>query len=91
MHDKTETLRVFIEAYMFSVCLHPVNIFRYLVVPNLVSAAVSHGCTMIHPGYGFLSENATFVDICRDHGLNFIGPNVCGLFMVTTRIVLPDC
>lgn len=47
----------------------------YLVVPNLVSAAVSHGCTMIHPGYGFLSENATFVDICRDHGLNFIGPN----------------
>ncbi|MCO5614837.1 hypothetical protein L7F22_069121 [Adiantum nelumboides] len=47
----------------------------YLVIPNIVSAAVSHGCTMLHPGYGFLSENATFVDICRDHGLNFIGPN----------------
>ena len=31
---------------------------------------------MLHPGYGFLSENATFVDICRDHGINFIGPNV---------------
>ncbi|KAH7283347.1 hypothetical protein KP509_34G002700 [Ceratopteris richardii] len=47
----------------------------YLVIPNIVTAAVSHGCTMLHPGYGFLSENATFVDICRDHGINFIGPN----------------
>nr|BBG67103.1 acetyl-CoA carboxylase biotin carboxylase subunit [Gnetum ula] len=47
----------------------------YLVIPNIVSAAVSRGCTMLHPGYGFLSENATFVDICKDHGINFIGPN----------------
>lgn len=49
---------------------------RYLKVPNIVSAAVTRGCTMLHPGYGFLSENATFVDICKDHGINFIGPNV---------------
>lgn len=47
----------------------------YLNVPNIVSSAISHGCTMLHPGYGFLAENATFVDICKDHGLNFIGPN----------------
>lgn len=47
----------------------------YLQVPNIVSAAVTRGCTMLHPGYGFLSENATFVDICKDHGINFIGPN----------------
>jgi len=47
----------------------------YLNIPNIVAAALSHGCTMLHPGYGFLAENATFVDICRDHGLNFIGPN----------------
>ncbi|GBG63914.1 hypothetical protein CBR_g39919 [Chara braunii] len=46
----------------------------YLNIPNIVAAAISHGCTMVHPGYGFLSENATFVDICNDHGLNFIGP-----------------
>ncbi|KAF3780766.1 Biotin carboxylase 1 [Nymphaea thermarum] len=47
----------------------------YLYIPNVLSAAVSRDCTMLHPGYGFLAENATFVDICREHGLNFIGPN----------------
>lgn len=46
----------------------------YLNIPNIVAAAVSHNCTMLHPGYGFLAENATFVEICGDHGLNFIGP-----------------
>ena len=47
-------------------------------IPNIVAAAVSHNCTMLHPGYGFLAENATFVEICGDHGLNFIGPKVHG-------------
>ncbi|KAK9714262.1 hypothetical protein RND81_06G082500 [Saponaria officinalis] len=47
----------------------------YLVIPNVLSAAVSRGCTMLHPGYGFLSENAAFVEMCREHGINFIGPN----------------
>eukprot|EP00245_Coleochaete_scutata_P011828 TRINITY_DN446_c0_g2_i1.p1 TRINITY_DN446_c0_g2~~TRINITY_DN446_c0_g2_i1.p1 ORF type:complete len:594 (-),score=114.13 TRINITY_DN446_c0_g2_i1:42-1712(-) len=46
----------------------------YLNIPNIVAAALSRGCTMLHPGYGFLAENATFVTICQDHGLNFIGP-----------------
>ncbi|GKC02217.1 biotin carboxylase 2, chloroplastic, partial [Tanacetum coccineum] len=35
----------------------------------------SCGCTMLHPGYGFLAENAVFVEMCREHGINFIGPN----------------
>ncbi|WOL17220.1 hypothetical protein Cni_G26009 [Canna indica] len=47
----------------------------YLKIPNILSAAVIHGCTMLHPGYGFLAENATFVDICKHHEINFIGPN----------------
>ncbi|KAF8407362.1 hypothetical protein HHK36_006490 [Tetracentron sinense] len=47
----------------------------YLVIPNVLSAAVSRGCTMLHPGYGFLAENAVFVEMCREHGINFIGPN----------------
>lgn len=50
---------------------------RYLSIPNILSAAISHECTMLHPGYGFLSENASFVDMCREQGINFIGPDVC--------------
>ncbi|MEW5307841.1 MAG: hypothetical protein WDW36_010214 [Sanguina aurantia] len=46
----------------------------YLNMPNLLAAAVSRGAQAIHPGYGFLSENATFVEMCTDHGLEFIGP-----------------
>lgn len=49
---------------------------RYLLIPNVLSAAISRGCTMLHPGYGFLAENAVFVEMCREHGINFIGPNV---------------
>nr|KJB29724.1 hypothetical protein B456_005G116100 [Gossypium raimondii] len=47
----------------------------YLLIPNVLSAAISRNCTMLHPGYGFLSENAVFVEMCRDHRINFIGPN----------------
>eukprot|EP01023_Acetabularia_acetabulum_P059856 TRINITY_DN7196_c1_g2_i1.p1 TRINITY_DN7196_c1_g2~~TRINITY_DN7196_c1_g2_i1.p1 ORF type:complete len:500 (-),score=93.70 TRINITY_DN7196_c1_g2_i1:119-1618(-) len=46
----------------------------YLNIPNIISAAISRGAQAVHPGYGFLSENAEFVDICNDHGLEFIGP-----------------
>lgn len=46
----------------------------YLNVPNLLSAALSRGADAIHPGYGFLSENASFVQMCGDHGIEFIGP-----------------
>lgn len=52
------------------------DFISYLFIPNVLSAAVSRGCTMLHPGYGFLAENASFVDICKEHGINFIGPNV---------------
>ncbi|AGY59454.1 acetyl-CoA carboxylase biotin carboxylase subunit [Gloeobacter kilaueensis] len=47
----------------------------YLYVPNLISAALTRDCDAIHPGYGFLSENSGFAEICTDHGLNFIGPS----------------
>ncbi|KAG2426150.1 hypothetical protein HXX76_013131 [Chlamydomonas incerta] len=46
----------------------------YLNIPNLLAAAVSRGAQAVHPGYGFLSERAEFVEICTDHGLEFIGP-----------------
>jgi acetyl-CoA carboxylase biotin carboxylase subunit len=46
----------------------------YLNIPNIISAALISGADAIHPGYGFLAENARFADICADHGLAFVGP-----------------
>jgi acetyl-CoA carboxylase, biotin carboxylase subunit len=46
----------------------------YLNIPNIISAALTHNATAIHPGYGFLAENARFAEICADHEIAFIGP-----------------
>jgi acetyl-CoA carboxylase, biotin carboxylase subunit len=46
----------------------------YLNIPNIISTALITGCDALHPGYGFLAENARFAEICNDHGLTFIGP-----------------
>lgn len=47
----------------------------YLKVANILSACEITGADAIHPGYGFLSENANFASICESCGLNFIGPS----------------
>jgi acetyl-CoA carboxylase, biotin carboxylase subunit len=47
----------------------------YLNIPNIISAALTRGATAIHPGYGFLAENAKFAEICADHKIHFIGPS----------------
>ncbi len=58
-----------------SVCIGPpAGTDSYLSVPNLISACEITGAEAIHPGYGFLSENANFVQVIEDHGLKFIGP-----------------
>lgn len=46
----------------------------YLNIPNIIAAALTRGAAAIHPGYGFLAENARFAEICADHNLTFIGP-----------------
>ncbi len=47
----------------------------YLNIPNILAAATSRGVDAIHPGYGFLAENDRFAEICRDHGITFVGPS----------------
>jgi acetyl-CoA carboxylase biotin carboxylase subunit len=58
-----------------AVCIGPPPAkHSYLHVPAIIAAAEITGADAIHPGYGFLSENAEFADICRQCGLTFIGP-----------------
>lgn len=47
----------------------------YLNIPNIIAAALTRNATGIHPGYGFLAENARFAEICADHHISFIGPS----------------
>jgi acetyl-CoA carboxylase biotin carboxylase subunit len=46
----------------------------YLHIPNIIGAALKTGADAIHPGYGFLSEDPFFAEICANHGITFIGP-----------------
>ena len=59
-----------------SVCIGPPPSGKsYLNIPNIISAALTRNATAIHPGYGFLAENARFAEICADHQITFIGPS----------------
>ena len=58
-----------------AICIgEPSSSKSYLNIPNIISAALTHNASAIHPGYGFLAENARFAEICADHQIEFIGP-----------------
>ncbi|NQY24397.1 MAG: acetyl-CoA carboxylase biotin carboxylase subunit [Campylobacteraceae bacterium] len=60
-----------------AVCIGgPKSADSYLNIPAIIAAAEMTGCDAIFPGYGFLSENKDFVEICRLHNIKFIGPSV---------------
>jgi acetyl-CoA carboxylase biotin carboxylase subunit len=58
-----------------AVCIGPAKSARsYLDIPSIISAAEITNVDAIHPGYGFLSENARFAEVCKESGIKFIGP-----------------
>jgi len=62
----------------------------YLNFPAIISACEITGAQAIHPGYGFLSENAAFVQIVEDHGLTFIGPSAEHIRLMGDKITAKD-
>jgi acetyl-CoA carboxylase biotin carboxylase subunit len=79
-----QTVAVYSEADRYSshvrfadqaICIGPAKSARsYLDLPSIISAAEITNVEAIHPGYGFLSENASFAEVCETSGLKFIGP-----------------
>ena len=58
-----------------AICIGPPSPQQsYLNIPNILSAAIISGADAIHPGYGFLAENAQFAEMTAEHGIAFIGP-----------------
>ncbi len=58
-----------------AICIGPPSPQQsYLNIPNILSAAIISGADAIHPGYGFLAENAQFAEMTAEHGITFIGP-----------------
>src|SRR5437016_908040 len=70
-----------------SVCVGPPPASQsYLNIPAIISACEITGADAIHPGYGFLSENAHFVDIVKAHGIAFIGPEADHIRLMGDKI-----
>ncbi len=74
-----------------SVCIGPPAARdSYLNIPAILSAAMVTGADAIHPGIGFLSENAIFAEMVEDHGLTFIGPKPEHIRMMGDKIAAKD-
>lgn len=74
-----------------AVCIGPPpSSESYLSIPAIIAACEITGAQAIHPGYGFLSENANFVQIIEDHGLTFIGPSAEHIRIMGDKITAKD-
>jgi len=74
-----------------SVCIGPPpSAQSYLNIPAIIAAAEITGADAIHPGYGFLSENAQFADIVEAHGITFIGPTPDHIRLMGDKIAAKD-
>ena len=74
-----------------AICIGPPSATdSYLNFPSIISACEITGAEAIHPGYGFLSENAAFVQVVEDHGLTFIGPSAEHIRMMGDKITAKE-
>ncbi|WP_428544874.1 acetyl-CoA carboxylase biotin carboxylase subunit [Profundibacter sp.] len=74
-----------------AICIGPpAGTDSYLRIPAIIAACEVTGAQAIHPGYGFLSENADFVQVIEDHGLTFIGPTAEHIRVMGDKITAKD-
>src|SRR5665213_2948414 len=75
VHSEADTSAMHVRLADESVCIGPAPASKsYLNIPSIIAACEITGAQAIHPGYGFLSENARFAEIVAAHGYTFIGP-----------------
>ncbi|MBD2481607.1 acetyl-CoA carboxylase biotin carboxylase subunit [Planktothrix sp. FACHB-1365] len=75
VHSTVDRTALHVQLADEAVCIgEPSSSKSYLNIPNIIAAALTRNATALHPGYGFLAENARFAEICADHEIAFIGP-----------------
>ncbi len=91
VHSTADTDAMHVRMADESVCIGPPSSTEsYLSIPAIIAACEITGAQAIHPGYGFLSENANFVQIVEDHGLTFIGPTAQHIRVMGDKITAKD-
>jgi acetyl-CoA carboxylase biotin carboxylase subunit len=91
VHSTADTDAMHVRMADESVCIGPnPSTQSYLSVPAIISACEITGAQAIHPGYGFLSENANFVQALEDHGITFIGPSSEHIRIMGDKITAKD-
>jgi acetyl-CoA carboxylase biotin carboxylase subunit len=87
VHSEADSSAMHVRLADESVCIGPAPASKsYLNIPSIISAAEITGAQAIHPGYGFLSENARFAEIVEAHGMTFIGPRPDHIRMMGDKI-----
>ena len=77
IYSKADKDAIYLEFADGAVCVGPEKSSdSYLNIPAIITAAEMTECDAIFPGYGFLSENQAFVEICQEHNIKFIGPSL---------------
>ncbi|WP_313351437.1 acetyl-CoA carboxylase biotin carboxylase subunit [Paracoccus sp. (in: a-proteobacteria)] len=91
VHSTADTDAMHVRMADESVCIGPPpSTDSYLSQPAIISACEITGAQAIHPGYGFLSENAGFVQMVEDHGITFIGPSAEHIRIMGDKITAKD-
>jgi acetyl-CoA carboxylase biotin carboxylase subunit len=91
VHSTADTDAMHVRMADESVCIGPPSSTNsYLSMPALISACEITGAQAIHPGYGFLSENAGFVQMLEDHDITFIGPRAEHIRIMGDKITAKD-
>jgi len=87
VHSEADANAMHVRLADESVCIGPASAAKsYLNIPSIIAAAEITGAQAIHPGYGFLSENARFAEIVQAHAMTFIGPNPDHIRMMGDKI-----
>ena len=91
VHSTADTAAMHVRLADESVCIGPPAARdSYLNMTAILSAAAITGAEAVHPGYGFLSENANFAEMVEAHGLAFIGPTAAHIRMMGDKIAAKD-